>query len=402
MSLDYPSEWKFEGVGFGVPPDAAGEFYELMLQIAGESRDGVEGFKYAFGNTSPSSDFDWAVTDLRRAVNSRTSNAAEFVESLWSGIESAKASGLKVPSARVVNGLLEKHGIPLRLDPPKLILAQGDAIIAKATAPSTNGSSTPTPLFVLGDKIGAGGYGVVYRATRTTAVGEFEYALKILDPSPFVTDYDKALRRFQREVKAMKTLQHRGIVPYYEAGLTSDNKPYVVMPYIQGMDLRTAALAKDVSGVLGMFIEVAAALEYAHGQNVLHRDLKPTNVMVRLSDLQPIILDFGSAYLLDDLDSKSLTTQVVGTVGYIPSEVLANPKTRSPLQDVYACGVMLYEGIAGHTPDPGDYEPLGAIDPAYEPIDSVVQKAIASAKKRTQSAGELREQLLAILEGLDE
>ena len=183
--------------------------------------------------------------------------------------------------------------------------------------------------------------------------------VKILDPSPFVTDYDKALfRRFQREVEAIQLLQHRAIVPYYEAGITVDNKPYIVMPYVSGTDLRTATAGQELDVTVRIFLEVTAALTYAHGLNVLHRDLKPTNIVVRHSDRQAIILDFGSSYLLDYLDSDSLTTNAVGTLGYIPSEVLANPKARSPLHDIYACGVMLYECVAGRLPDPADYVSL--------------------------------------------
>jgi hypothetical protein len=400
MALEYPDAWKFEGVGFGVPPNAVSDFISLMTDIADGSQDAVEDFKSAFGGVSSSSSFDWAVNDLHSLVNSRSSNAATFIENLWSGIEYAKAGGLKVPAPKVVNKLLEKHGIPLRLDPPKLVLAEGDAIIASSTASAGASTSAPVPLFALGDKIGEGGYGVVYKATRATAVSEFLYAVKVLDPSPFVTDYEKAVKRFKREVQAMQLLQHRAIVPYYEAGITADQKPYVVMPFIDGSDLRSAASGQPVDAVLEMFIEIVGALAYAHQLNVLHRDLKPTNVCVRISDGQPIILDFGSAYLLDFIDSHSLTSQVVGTIGYIPSEVLMSPKTRSPLQDIYACGVMLYECLAGHLPDPGDYGPLAAINGQYGLLDPIVQSSIAGASKRTTSASELQDQLKEARTGL--
>lgn len=402
MALDYPGEWKFEGVGFGVPPDAVSDFVSLMMDVADGSKDAIEDFKSAFGGISSSSGFDWAVTDLQSLVDSRSSNAATFIESLWTGIEYAKSAGLKVPTAKAVNKLLEKHGIPLRLEPPKLVLAAGDAIIASSSqgAASTS-TSAPIPLFALGDKIGEGGYGIVYKATRATAVSEFVYAVKVLDPSPFVTDYEKALKRFKREVQALQLLQHRAIVPYYEAGITGDQKPYVVMPFIDGTDLKSAASGQDVDDVLGMFVEVVGALTYAHDLKVLHRDLKPTNVRVRTSDGQAIILDFGSAYLLDFIDSHSLTSQVVGTVGYIPSEVLTNPKTHSPLQDIYACGMMLYECLTGWLPDPGDYVPLAEVHAKYDPLDPIVQSAIAGASKRTTSAKELHDQLVEVRGGLD-
>ena len=108
--------------------------------------------------------------------------------------------------------------------------------------------------------------------------------------------------------------------------MTAQSKPYIVMPLIDGVDLRTAAASTDATTVLGMFREITTALAYAHGLGVLHRDLKPTNILVRHSDGQPIVLDFGSAYLLDELSSDSLTTGAVGTVGYIPKEVLDNQR----------------------------------------------------------------------------
>jgi len=91
----------------------------------------------------------------------------------------------------------------------------------------------------------------------------------------------------------------------------------------------------------------------------------------------------------------------VGTIGYIPSEVLIDPKIRSTLQDVYACGLMLYECLVGKLPDPGDYVPLAAIDARYGLLDPIVQSAIAGASKRTSSAKELYDQLLEARSGLE-
>src|SRR5215204_4636206 len=100
MSLNYPGDWKFEGIGFGVPPTAVEEFFGLLLEIGGTSKDAIENFKSAFGNTGSSSSLDWAITDLSGAMTARASNAAAFVDSLWSCIEYAEATGLKVPPAR--------------------------------------------------------------------------------------------------------------------------------------------------------------------------------------------------------------------------------------------------------------------------------------------------------------
>jgi hypothetical protein len=396
LGLKYPGEWKFEGVGFGIPDRAVGDFIELITDIADGSQSVVEDFKSAFGWTGYSSSYDWAVSDMIRALESKSSNAAAFVDNLWKGIEAAKADDLQVPSHGAVNRILEKHSIPLKIVPPNLILTKDSAIVDAASMAKGDLGSEAVSMFALGEKIGGGGYGVVYKATRSTAVFDFEYALKILDPSPFIEDYDKALRRFKREVKALQALQHRAIVQYFEAGLTVDNKPYIVMPLISGVDLRSAATATDLSGVISMFIEILSALDYAHSREVLHRDLKPSNIIVRSSDRQPIILDFGSAYILDQLDTKDLTSQAVGTIGYIPSEVLVEPKKRSPLHDVYACGIMLYEALARRRPDPTDYVPLVTIDQEYGVLDRIVRQAIASERKRISSAGEFVNRLASL------
>ncbi|HEX3553587.1 MAG TPA: serine/threonine-protein kinase [Thermoanaerobaculia bacterium] len=396
MGLIYPGEWKFEGVGFGIPTEAVSEFTDLIVETANGSKSVIEDFKAAFGSIGGSSSYEWALSDMYSIVGSKSPNAASFIDSLWKGIEEAKARDLQVPSHRAINKILEKYSIPLKIAPPNLLLTKDSSIIDAESASKGNSVYDTVPMFVLGEKIGGGGYGVVYRATRSTSVFDFSYALKVLDPSPFVEDYDKALRRFKREVKALQGLQHRAIVQYFEAGLTLDNKPYIVMPLITGSDLRSAARATDLPGVIGMFIEILQALEYAHVNDVLHRDLKPSNIVVRSSDNQPIILDFGSAYILDQLDTKDLTSQAVGTIGYIPSEVLMEPKKRSPLHDVYACGIMLYEALAGRRPDPMDYEPLAKLDREYGALDDIIKQAIAGERRRLSSAGEFASKLISL------
>jgi serine/threonine protein kinase len=394
VALQYPGEWRFEGIGFGIPNGAVNEFVELVIDIARGSKSPLETLKKAFGGTGSSTDFSWAVTDLRNLMDERSSNAALFVDNLWSGIEMLNSQGIPTPSHRVLNKILSNHGVALQVEPPRLLSVRGDAIVVSDPPPTE--TARPVPTFLLRDKIGAGGYGVVYRAIRSTAVADFEYALKVLDPSPFVADYEKALRRFQREVKALQALQHRAIVQYFEAGLTSDNKPYVVMPLINGTDLKVATSSMSPSQVIDVFREIAEALQHAHERDVIHRDLKPSNIIVRQTDGQPIVVDFGSAYMLDDIDSKSLTTGVVGTIGYIPSEVLADPKKRSPRQDIYACGIMLYEVFAGYKPDSADYVPLAKLKEQYKSLDGIIVRAIASESKRTQTAAELRSQLVEL------
>jgi serine/threonine-protein kinase len=210
--------------------------------------------------------------------------------------------------------------------------------------------------------------------------------MKVLDPSPFNENLERALARFKREIKILKQLQHRSIVAYIEAGVDRDGKPYILMPLIEGVNLREAVAGYDLEMTLHVFEEILMALDYAHSLGVIHRDLKPSNVLVRSFDNQPILVDFGCAYLLDHADASSLTTSLVGSLGYIPSEVISNPKLRSPQHDVFACGVILYEVLAGTRPDPTDYKSLALVKKEFGVIDPIIRDAIAPAISRIESA----------------
>jgi eukaryotic-like serine/threonine-protein kinase len=189
----------------------------------------------------------------------------------------------------------------------------------------------------------------------------------------------------------LRKLQHRAIVPLIEAGLDAEQNPYILMPLIEGKDLRTALLGANSATIIGTFCEILEAIQFAHEKNVIHRDLKPSNILVRTADSQPIILDFGCAYFLDDA-SNDVTTTLIGTSRYVPYEVFQNPKHRDVRQDVYACGMMLYEVIANKLPPIGEYVPLGGAFP-FAGMDDVIKSALASEELRTKSAREMQMQL---------
>lgn len=397
MPLKYPDEWKFDGFDYAIPAPAHREFRTLVGTIA-EGTDRPKGifedFKTAFGATSSSSDLSWAESDLERAMESARDNAARYTAAFYAGLESVGARGISVPNAERINRILADHDVPLTIEGDTLVLTSGDIAFAPAGDPE---KPSPTA-FVRGQVIGKGGFGLVYRITRKTKVGDYHFAMKVLDPSPFVEDKARAAVRFKREMQALQKLQHRGIVQFLEAGYDEEQKPYILMPYIEGSNLRDALSGAQPSTVLQTFDEILRAIAFAHDHGVVHRDLKPANILVRAADGQPIILDFGCAFLMDDLD-ESLTTTLIGTSAYVPDEVLRDPKKRSFKQDVYACGVLLYEVIAGAHPQPHDYEPIEDRFNGYSGIDSLIQSALAPEKKRITTARAMRERLAIIAPG---
>jgi len=394
MGLQYPADWKFDGVVGALPNEAHWEFESLVRKIASAHtapKSVVETFKEHFGATAGSSSLDWAWSDLGPAMAGRLPNAVDYVDCFWSACEELRADGAKVPSARTLNALLHRFAVPLVIEPPALRVTSADARVVDGPA------STPPPSdFVRGRLLGQGAFGSVYHATRATSVASFEYALKLLDPSPFVANRDKAAARFRRESAALQRLQHRAIISYIETGMMVGDQPYILMPYVEGRTLRETSMVGDRARLLFTFSEILGGLDYLHTQQVLHRDLKPSNIIVRQSDQQPLILDFGCAYLLDEHGEQTLTTAYIGSAAYVPPEVFATPTLRHAKQDVYACGVMLYEAAAGHRPDPADYRSLQHVDITLGPFDAVVLDALAPAARRIPTARAFWERLQAL------
>lgn len=385
MPLEYPADWKFNPPAIEMPVQAHHDFLALVGRIAaGQSAYFVfQTFKEHFGTTGGSTSASWAETDMGRAMSGALNDAVAYVAQFWSAIEELQAAAVPTPRAQKLNDILRTHEVPLVIDLPHLRLATADAVVFTESA-STLEMPARADRFTLGAKIGEGGFGTVYKAARATSVASFEYAIKLLNPSPFVADHAKAAARFARESKILQRLQHRAIVPYLETGMLNEQQAYILMPLIEGATLRETSLATNV--VLWTFQEVLRGLAYLHAQKVIHRDLKPSNIIIRYSDSQPLILDFGCAFLVDDVADTSLTTAQVGSAAYIPPEVHANPKLRDSRQDVYACGIMLYEVLAGRRPVSDDYVPLATVQERFAPLDALVQDAIAPISRRLSSA----------------
>jgi serine/threonine protein kinase len=236
----------------------------------------------------------------------------------------------------------------------------------------------------------AGGFGQVFVMKERSNLGLVR-AVKVLNPSPFNPGVG-ADARFTREAESISQLKHSSIVGYVSSGFTEDaeKKPYIVMEYVEGLELIHHARNVSFEERAALFLDILSAIHYAHQKNIIHRDLKPSNIIVRRSDNTPVIVDFGLSYLFDRIDSNTLTHTLVGTLGYIPPEVVINPANRSTAHDIYSCGILLYEIFATYLPNIQEYKPLAIIDPLLSGIDSIVQKATSPVNTRYESAQNMR------------
>jgi serine/threonine protein kinase/tetratricopeptide (TPR) repeat protein len=201
-------------------------------------------------------------------------------------------------------------------------------------------------------EIGQGGMGTVYLAVRDDDAFHKRAALKILKRG---MDTDAIVRRFRTERQILAGLDHPNIARLLDGGTTPDGRPYLVMEFVDGAPLVEFADARqlDTAARLDIFLQVAAAVQYAHQNLVIHRDLKPANVLVT-RDGVPKLLDFGIAKLLNpEMAGHTLAPTAAGlqlmTPEYAsPEQVRGEAVTTAT--DVYSLGVLLYELLTGRRP----------------------------------------------------
>ncbi|MBZ0280462.1 MAG: serine/threonine-protein kinase [Anaerolineae bacterium] len=220
---------------------------------------------------------------------------------------------------------------------------------------SDNLSSAQFGQYTLRELIGVGGMGAVYLADQPGL--KRRVAIKVLNSSS-VTDPDYA-ERFAREAQMAAALEHPHIVPVYDHGTTPEGISYVVMRLLNGGSLaqRLDQLKKrsetlpSLTETAKLLRQMASALDYAHSKNVIHRDIKPNNIMFDEQG-NSYLVDFGIARLLADQTTSGTLTQtgmMVGTPAYMPPEIWRG-EDWSRAADQYALGIVVYEMVSGRPP----------------------------------------------------
>ena len=218
-------------------------------------------------------------------------------------------------------------------------------------------------------RIGAGGMSTVYRALDETL--QRPVAIKLMNRE-VATDSDQ-LERFRREARAVAQLSHPHVVGVIDAG-EDEGRPYIVFEYVEGETLkdRIRRLGRlEVTEAVAYAIEIARALGAAHARNIVHRDVKPQNVLLD-EEGSAKVTDFGIARTLDE-EGLTADGRVLGTTDYVsPEQALGQPVTGQ--SDLYSLGVVLYEMLTGDVPFKGDNQVAVAMKHVREQLPDVQMK----------------------------
>ncbi len=262
------------------------------------------------------------------------------------------------------------------------------------------------------EEIGRGGMGVIYRA-RQRHSRRIVALKRILS---YHADSQETLARFRREAQAAASLDHPNILPIYEVSECDDGLPFFSMKFAGGGSLLEAApaLRNEPRRAVALMAKVVRGVQYAHAQGILHRDLKPGNVLLDGRG-EPLVSDFGLAKWLDASSHLTRTLTIFGTPGYIaPEQVNGSAGKLGPTSDVYSLGAILFDLLTGRPPFLGEHA-LKVIQQASEKpapklrtlvpgLDRDLETICAKCLEREpgaryRSAGALAEDLERWLEG---
>jgi serine/threonine protein kinase len=262
------------------------------------------------------------------------------------------------------------------------------------------------------EEIGRGGMGVIYRA-RQRHSRRIVALKRILS---YHADSQVTLMRFRREAQAAANLDHPNILPIYEVSESHEGLPFFSMKFAGGGSLLEAgsALRSEPRRAVALMAKVARALQYAHDQGILHRDLKPGNILLDGSG-EPLVSDFGLAKWLEPTGHLTRTPTVFGTPGYIaPEQVNGSAGNLSPAADVYSLGAVLFDLLTGQPPFMGEHAlktiqqatekpapKLRTLAPALDrDLETICAKCLErDPHARYRSAGEMADDLERWLHG---
>ena len=268
------------------------------------------------------------------------------------------------------------------------------------TAPTPEEIGKHFPMLEVLELLGQGGMGIVYKARQKSL--DRLVALKVMPPEA-ARDAGFA-DRFTREARTLARLQHPNIVAIHDFG-TSDGLYYLLMEYVDGLNLRQAMRAGHLTPAQALAIvpQVCDALQYAHENGVVHRDVKPENILIDRAG-RVRIADFGLAKIVQRTPVEVTLTragQVMGTLHYMAPEQYRTPDAVDHRADIYSLGVVFYEMLTGELP-------LGSFPPPSEKagvdlrVDRVVMRALESERdRRWQSASEVKTRMSEIAAGPD-
>lgn len=255
--------------------------------------------------------------------------------------------------------------------------------------------------------LGVGGMSVVYQVTREDEHIEQKGALKVISDRYVYSSFKD---RFLKERQILTDLNHPNIVKLLDAGITNTGIPWYVMEYIEGSDIKTYVSENKLnhSEIIELILRVCDALICAHQFDVVHRDVKPSNVIIS-NDGQVKLFDFGIAHINDDNSlSVTKTGVIIGTPGYMsPEQAKGQTDQINQSTDVFAMGVMLCELLTGDKPFQGDditeisyatihHEPKVKTNTLAKDIIAVIFKCLhKNPAKRYLSVSELKQDLCA-------
>ena len=286
------------------------------------------------------------------------------------------------------------------------------------TLSAAGGTARDIGPYHLLEKIGEGGMGDVWVAEQHKPLHR-RVALKLIKAG---MDTRQVIARFESERQALAMMDHPAIAKVFDAGETSDGRPYFVMEYVQGIPITTYCDKNRLTTAerLDLFRHICEGVQHAHQKAIIHRDLKPSNILVAIQDgaAVPKIIDFGVAKATaQSLTERTMYTELgmlIGTPEYMSPEQVEG-KDVDQRSDIYSLGIILYEMLTGRVPFEGDtpftvgvkHKSEAPADPKLinpnipDDLSGIILKCLEKDRSsRYQSAGDVRTELERVEKGL--